>query len=411
MSSRLIAAILLAVALAPGAALAQKAKATTISAGEGEESADPQPEEGGETEGAEVVDQGDRVRMTEGATGKPTAPGEVHTVQKGDTLWDLSQRFLGSPWYWPKVWSYNPEIANPHWIYPGNLVRFFPAGDDVPTQVEVGTGPTTIDEGVEPGEMVAEDTDAVQVVGKIGYHPNKSATFNQVGFVTPKELDEAGKIDSSFSESEMLSFPDTAYIQFKNKSGAKVGDRYVIFRTIADVKHPVSGSKYGYMTKFLGTVRVQTVSDKLVTAAIENTWDEVNRGDLIGPFGEQLSKTVSLRANEKELKGYVIGTLVPFLSMVGEHHLVVLDRGSADGVQPGNTFTVTRQSNEGGEDFMNPSVEDTRYPKEDVATCMAVDVKEKATTCLLVRSLREIVWGDRVEMRPSGRGASPRASR
>src|SRR5215471_14225181 len=56
------------------------------------------------------------------------SPGQVHTVVRGDTLWDLSQHYLGTPWYWPKVWSYNPEIANPHWIYPGNQVRFFGSG-------------------------------------------------------------------------------------------------------------------------------------------------------------------------------------------------------------------------------------------------------------------------------------------
>ena len=55
---------------------------------------------------------------------------EVHTVKEGDTLWDLSERELGSPWYWPKVWSYNPQIDNPHMIYPGNTIRFSPAAKD-----------------------------------------------------------------------------------------------------------------------------------------------------------------------------------------------------------------------------------------------------------------------------------------
>ncbi len=58
----------------------------------------------------------------------PTADVETHKVQRGDTLWDLSARYLNSPWYWPKVWSYNPEIGNPHWIYPGNVVRLRPPG-------------------------------------------------------------------------------------------------------------------------------------------------------------------------------------------------------------------------------------------------------------------------------------------
>jgi nucleoid-associated protein YgaU len=112
MRSRILTAFLVAVSLAP---------AWSARAQDDQE----QPEEGnegGETEGADVSDEapsGKRMGpKIEGS--RETAPGEVHTVVKGDTLWDLSQNYLGSPWYWPKVWSYNPEIANPHWIYPGN---------------------------------------------------------------------------------------------------------------------------------------------------------------------------------------------------------------------------------------------------------------------------------------------------
>jgi nucleoid-associated protein YgaU len=61
---------------------------------------------------------------------------DTYTVQKGDTLWDLSARFLDSPWYWPKLWSYNPQIENPHWIYPGNLIHFAPAGAGGPMRAE-----------------------------------------------------------------------------------------------------------------------------------------------------------------------------------------------------------------------------------------------------------------------------------
>ncbi len=77
---------------------------------------------------------------TDARAGEPTAPGaappDSYTVKPGDTLWDLSGRFLNNPWYWPKVWSYNPEISNPHWIYPGNVVRFYPSSVEAPTRVE-----------------------------------------------------------------------------------------------------------------------------------------------------------------------------------------------------------------------------------------------------------------------------------
>jgi len=51
--------------------------------------------------------------------------GLYYTVEKGDTLWDLSEHFYDSPWIWPDLWEKNQEIANPHWIFPGERVRIY----------------------------------------------------------------------------------------------------------------------------------------------------------------------------------------------------------------------------------------------------------------------------------------------
>ena len=69
---------------------------------------------------------------------------DVHVVQPGDTLWDLSSKYLNSPWVWPRVWSYNPHITNPHWIYPGQVVRFHP----------LVAAATEVDEPYVPGKRV-----------------------------------------------------------------------------------------------------------------------------------------------------------------------------------------------------------------------------------------------------------------
>ena len=226
------------------------------------------------------------------------------------------------------------------------------------------------------------------------------------GFVTGKELDEAGVIDSSFSEALMLSAPDKVYVKFKKGSAAKLGDRYVIFRTEERVRHPVTGAKVGYLTKFLGTLKVVALSDKFVTAQIHETWDEITRGALVGPYGERMAETIAPQPNARNVKGYVVTAMVPSLTIYGEHHEVIIDRGSADGVQAGNTFTVVRQQDLGG-NFLNPSKgQDKDLPVEEVATCLAVDVKEKTTNCLMTRSIREVVPGDRVEMRPGSPAAT-----
>lgn len=378
-----------------------------------EEQLDQEEGDAAETEGAEVADP---PAPGPGARGRDTAPGEVHTVVRGDTMWDLSQRYLGNPWYWPKVWSYNPEIANPHWIYPGNQVRFFPTGEDTPARVVTGVGPgedpiaagTQMEgtpegpDGVTPGEALGletEEFEGVQVVGKIGYTQPKATRVTTESFVTARELEEAGVIHSSFSESVMLSYPNTVYVKFKNPGNAKVGDPYVIFKTVREIKHPITGDRLGFQTQFIGAMVVTKLHDGLVTAQITNSWDEVNRGHFVGPFGERLSDNVTVKPNSRELTGVLVGTQVPFLTMAGEHHNVFVDKGSADGVEVGNTFTVVRQ-NDGVGNFFKP-FRDQRgdLPVEDIATCMAVDVKENLTTCLMIRSIREVVPGDRVEMR------------
>jgi hypothetical protein len=368
----------------------------------------PQNEEqqgGGETEGKEVVPPPEKAP----AQGKEAAPGEVHTVVKGDTLWDLSQHYLGSPWYWPKVWSYNPEIANPHWIYPGNQVRFFPSGEEVPSRVEVGDAPneTPPDEGEDVAASDAMgDDEGVHASGKIGYVPSAGTRLVHQSFVTQKEVDEAGVIVGSFSEATMLSYPDTAYVQFKNKGNVKTGDKVVIFRTAEEIEHPVKGGRVGYMTLLIGTMKIVRVSDRYVTGLINrDCWDEVHRGDLIGPYTDRFSEVVANKPNDRELKGYIISSQVSFLALLGEHQIVVVDKGSADGVQQGNTFTVVRRQDPtvSVDTFVHPSQSiDETLPVEDIGTCVAVDVKDRASMCLLTRTLRDLEKGDRVEMRVPG---------
>jgi len=326
-------------------------------------------------------------------------PGQVHTVVRGDTLWDLSQHYLGTPWYWPKVWSYNPAIANPHWIYPGNQVRFFGSGEEVPARVDAASsnGPPS------PDAIDIEDRTEVQLTGRIGYQPSGAIPISRQGFVTSNELDQAGTITASPSEALMLSYPEMVYISFPNKDAVKVGERYLVFRPNGEVIHPVTDRRYGYLTQVVGTVRVLKKGAEVSTAVVEpNSLDEIHRGDRIGPAGEKLVTQVPQRPNHRALRGFVLGSLVPYLTILGEHQLILVDQGSQHGVQAGNTFIVVRKHDPAVnvQAFLYPSrAVDPGLPIEDVARCIVVDTRDKVSVCLLMRSLREVVYGDRVEMR------------
>lgn len=343
------------------------------------------------------------------AGGRDTAPGEVHTVSRGDTLWDLSQRYLGNSWYWPKVWSYNPEIANPHWIYPGNRVRFFPDAEEAPTQVETGEGPKGITEleGVEPGEAFTDaEGGTIEVMGKIGANLPTASYVQRDSFVTPREIEEAGLIESSFAENMMLSFQDQVYVTFK-QAGGRIGDRYLIFRTGTEIRNPRTGARAGFMTRLLGTARVLRVNDRVSTMRIEEAWDDIRRGDLIGPYGERIGVRVAPKPTRNRLEGIVLTSAYPGQAIMGEYHSLIVDKGSQDGVEVGHEFVIVRKGNYGGR-LTNPTKFDGRsdLPWEDIAVCMATDVKETASTCLLKRSLRDVVPGDRWETRP-GEASTP----
>ncbi|MET0403939.1 MAG: LysM domain-containing protein [Cystobacter sp.] len=406
MRSRILPSLLLAAVLAPPV-WAQSAD-------------DSESEAGDETEGSDVVDEAParrpgRAPPPPGQGGRESAPGEMHTVQTGDTLWDLSQRYLGSPWYWPKVWSYNPEIANPHWIYPGNNVRFFAAGEEVPSRVEAGVGPGgggDLDVA-EPSELEGGGGD-VEVSGKLSYSGKGGRTVMTQAFVTGRELDEAGRIEGSSTGAEMLSFPDVTYVRFKRATGAKLGDKYVVFHTAQTINHPVTKKPVGYLTEFVGMLRVTELGKNYVKAQVVETWDAVVRGDLVGPYGERVTEPVAPRANQKEVRGVVLTALVPYLSLTAEHNVLVIDRGSADGVQLGNTFTLTAQGDPLRKRVLNlqsPVKSKDRLPpmpEEDIASCLVTEVKERTANCIVTRSIQEVAPGDPAVLRVD---AAPTAQR
>lgn len=388
MRKLLLTAAVSCLTIGPSAAFAQS---------DDDESSDDSMTEGGATVAPEP-----RRTPSPSTTGKASVPGAQHTVEKGDTLWDLSQKFLGSPWYWPKVWSYNPEIANPHWIYPGNEVRFYSQGEEVPTQVEVGEPETSIDEG----ELY---DDKISVTGPIGFRPKNAQSIAVPGFVTTNEIEESGKIVGSFAENALLAYPDHIYVKFAKKA-PKLGEIYVVYRSEGELTHPITLRPIGYYTMVLAEVKVIRVDkDNNATVVIHKQYDEVHRGDLIGPSGDPVIRAVAARPNERAVKdARLVADVRRYPSIVGEHQLAVMDKGSDDGVKIGNTFTFWRQHDPiSQEALLQPTFIDDHVPAEDVGECVVFEVKARASICLVSRSIRDLTRGERAEIRvrPSRRAS------
>ncbi len=339
----------------------------------------PQPEP--ESEATEIRDEAN-----------PPQVSENHIVQKGDTLWDLCNKYLNSPWYWPKIWSYNPQITNPHWIYPGNELRFYPGDENAPTPVAVSKAIENIEdeELAIPGELGEEEL--VKTVGSIevGRTAPNSVWTTRVGYISAQSMSIAGRVANAESEAVLLSDYDRIYI--KMKSGVKKGDQFAVFRPVRRIEHPITGEPYGFAVKIVGGVQIIDTTPKVATGQISQAFQPVQRGDYVGPWPESFGTRVAPVPNETETRGYIIDSVGDVLGPLGEHDLVFIDRGRQHGVQRGNTFAVLDR----GDKFTR---EAGGLPNEDVGQLMVLDVQENASTAIVTFGLREMSVGDKIEMR------------
>lgn len=358
--------------------------------GEVEEADTFEEEEGGVERPLPPRAVGDQVSTGPKTEGADPSLNETHVVQSGDTLWDLCGKYLNSPWYWPKIWSYNPQISNAHWIYPGNELRFYPSDESLPTNVEVSRQMAIQDE---PRAVSSEDLVQTSGVIEVGRVSAGSYVGQHIGFVSAKQHEIAGQIVNSAGEQQLLSDFDQAYV--KLKSAAKKGEPYAVYRTLKAIEHPITGDPYGYIVEIIGGVSVVDTSPTVATVMVRPTFQPVERGDYVGPWPVTMGKRVEPTPNTANVKGYIVETLEAALLHVGEHHMVFIDRGRSHGVQVGNEAVVYHRGDGFTEEYDG-------LPNEPVGRLMIIDVQEETATAVVVRSFRELGVGDKIELSTSG---------
>ncbi len=331
-------------------------------------------------------------------------PLDVHEVQKGDTLWDLSSNYLQEPLEWPRLWSYNPHITNPHWIYPGDLV-YLRAGMD-------GKGQSSNPSGG-PRRFAASQAKPLEIHLAMG------------GFIEPEEVKFVGRIAASPKEAVLLGELDTVWVGFGEKAYSvvdtdrayaaanpkrfnkerfaiaepeqevKVGSLFAIVRPDGQIRDPEDGDKVlGHKYIMLGSLQITEVSDKyLNTAEIVQSWMEIERGDMLVPYDEQMRYATPAQA-DKNMVAQIVDML-EIRSNLGELHYVYVNKGADDGVVAGNRFFIY-QRKEGLSDFGKPQQD--AIPWMRIGQVMLIDVRKNYAMGLIIDSSKNVLLGDRLEM-------------
>ena len=334
-------------------------------------------------------------RIGGGTSYRPETP-DVYTIQEGDTLWDITKRFYNDPWYWPKVWSFNPEITNPHWIYPLDRIRLAPPQD-------ILAQPTA--ESVERGAMPVP-TMRREVAPVEGFEPH-TVFLRDLGYLDQEALKSIGQLVGGFEEHMMLSDSDVVYVKFEPGQQVRPGQQYTFFRQIHDWER-VEGEE-GTLVKIIGTMVVQSFDPekRVARGLITETLEPIERGFQVA-YMERRFDIVPAKTNQIHVVAKVIAAIRP-TKLQAYNDVVFLDVGRKTGVQPGNRFFVLRRGDEWRESVLASTVDigniatpppyDVEdYPDEVVAELRVIKVHSKTTIALVTRSDTNIGIGDRVEM-------------
>ena len=279
-------------------------------------------------------------------------PPSTYTVQKGDTLWGISAKFLKEPWRWPEIWRMNrDDIRNPHLIYPGDIVRL----DYVEGQPRLTVARETVQ--LSPTTRVS----SLDVVAIPSIPPNDLEPYLSRPLVTSDPgLGEAAEIlRGRTSERIARGAGDIIYVLGIDQ---RAGDLWYIYRPVGAVVNIDGTEVLGYESKFLGTARVEKFGD-LSTVRIESANEEILVGDRLLPAPRETLANYVPHAPDKNVNARILR--VPFGSLeTARGGIVTIDKGASDGVEVGHVLAVYR---------VIPPIEDPRPSRQQTIILRFLD--------------------------------------
>ena len=307
-----------------------------------------------------------------------------YVVVKGDTLWDISERFLNSPWLWPEVWYVNPQIENPHLIYPGDIITLVYV-DGVPQlRVERGKGTFKLSP-----QARAERLD--KAIPTIPLDAIKQF-LSQPLVADQSTLDDAAYVVSSAGEHLIVGRGDRIYVRGISEDD---GNRHHVFRPGGPYVDPDTREVLGYEAMYLGDGSVEKFGDPS-TLELTRTTREINIGDRVMPMTqEDVFAYFTPHSPDEEVDGNIIA-VVDGVSQIGQYQIVVLNRGTREGVDVGTVFEIYQTGELVADQVSKERNAAVKLPDEKAGVLMVFRTFEKVSFGLIMKATSALHVGDRV---------------
>lgn len=249
-----------------------------------------------------------------------------YVVRKGDTLWDISAMFLKDPWYWPEIWYANPQVANPHLIYPGDVLALVYRDGRPQIILERGSALR-----LEPRVRANPLDDAIPTIPY-----DRIAAFLARSRVLDREtVDQAPYILTSRRGHLVHGSATEVYVR---GTEFEQDGLYSVYHVGKRLEDPDDGRFLGYVGNYVGEGRITRTGDPS-TLFLSATAREALNGDKLLPIDEELPMSFTPRAPDQQIEGRIIDVL-DGVSIIGAYQVVTLNRGMQDGVEPGHVLAV-----------------------------------------------------------------------
>ena len=323
---------------------------------------------------------------------------ESYVVVKGDTLWDIAGRFLTEPWRWPEIWETNPQIADPHLIYPGDVISLAYEGGQPRLTVNRGGGGSA---GrlvkLSPEIRMHERSEAIPTIPieAIRHFLNRPLVLDE------GELDTWPYILSTFDQHLVAGTGNKLYIRgldandgVKNYSIYRKGGPYI-------AQSHDRGATLGYEAIHIGDA-VIVENGEPATAVVTASNREIMIGDRLAPVSdEEIDTDYIPSVPVSNVRGNIIA-VIDGVSQISQYQVVIMDVGTQDGVQRGNVLGIYQSgkvveddtiTNKSGRKNINDTalVEYLGRPKPAVRTVQLPE--EYAGVVMIFRTFDRVSYG------------------
>ncbi|MBI5640849.1 MAG: LysM peptidoglycan-binding domain-containing protein [Nitrospirae bacterium] len=304
-----------------------------------------------------------------------------YTIEKGDTLWDISGKELNDHFLWPKIWKENPEIANPDRVYPGQTIRLplYSVQKDASTaqpDAQAGQAAPPKEAADQVSEIKKKKDAAGEKAAELTKAPAERALVDKNLFVSSGYITDAvtskGKITGAPSGKNLFGNNDTVYV--KTHTSVMPGDKFYVIRANHLVKHPLTNKRIGYLVEILGIAEISGFENGATKALITHCFNDINSGDLVDLYYEMTPPIASDSYRKPYIRGVIIASKAHALNSAFD--VVYIDKGSKDGIETGDLLKTEKA----GEPKVPNGVIQIIQTKDNTATAIIRKSTDPVTT-------------------------------